>query len=196
MSDGLSPIEAIERGRWENALFTTYALSLTFFETHILKNCLVKTGCRNIWVVADVDGYQQSLAERQSSRVGQEYHLVPVALVNGVFHPKCIYLSGPDGDLLMVGSGNLTFGGFGRNIEVIEMFHSTQTPTIFTEFGEFLRALNGRNEFLNPDRSWTQRFSDLAIKAGAGHTANDRSEPRLIHCVTESVITQLETLFK
>jgi len=62
-------------------------------------------------VVADVDGYQQSLAERQSSRVGQEYHLVPVALAKGVFHPKCSYLSGPDGDFLMANSGNLTFGG-------------------------------------------------------------------------------------
>ena len=91
MPDELSPIEIIARGRWENALFTTYTLSLTFFETHILKNCLTKTGCRNIWVVADVDGYQQSLAERQSSRVGQEYHLVPVALDNGVFYPKCSY---------------------------------------------------------------------------------------------------------
>lgn len=74
----LSALEIIAQGRWEHASFTTYALSLTFFETHILKNALVKTGCRNIWVVADVDGYQQSLAERQSSRVGQE--LIAVSL--------------------------------------------------------------------------------------------------------------------
>jgi len=195
MSDGLSPIEIIARGRWEDALFTTYALSLTFFETHIIKNCLVKTGCRNIWVVADVDGYQQSLAERQSARVGQEYHLVPVALANGVFHPKCIYLSGPDGDLLMVSSGNLTFGGFGRNVEVMEMFHSSQTPGVFKQFGEFLQALDARKNFLNPDRRWTTTFADLALKAGAGKATGSSEEPRLIHCAKQSVVEQMEAVF-
>jgi hypothetical protein len=195
MFDGLSPIEIIARGRWENALFTTYALSLTFFETHIIKNCLVKTGCRDIWVVADIDGYQQSLAERQSSRVGQEYHLVPVALANGVFHPKCSYLSGPDGDLLMVSSGNLTFGGFGRNVEVIEIFHSSQTSGVFKEFGEFLQALDARKNFLNPDRRWTTTFADLALKAGAGKAPGSSEEPRLIHCAKQSVIEQMEAVF-
>ena len=80
-----SAIDIISAGKWERALFTTYALSLTFFETHILKDALLKTGCQAIWVVADLDGYQRSLTERQSARVGQEYHLVPVALPHGVF---------------------------------------------------------------------------------------------------------------
>jgi hypothetical protein len=195
MSDELSPIEIIAQGRWENALFTTYALSLTFFETHILKNSLVKTGCRDIWVVADVDGYHQSLAERQSSRVGQEYHLVPVALSNGVFHPKCSYLSGPDGDLLMVSSGNLTFGGFGRNVEVMEMFHSNQTPGVFKQFAEFLQALDARKDFLNPDRRWTATFADLALKAGAAKTSTGSDEPRLVHCTKQSVFEQMGTVF-
>ncbi len=196
MSDGLSPIEIIAKGRWENALFTTYALSLTFFETHLIKNCLVKTGCRNIWVVADVDGYQQSLAERQSARVGQEYHLVPVALSNGVFHPKCSYLSGPDGDLLMVSSGNLTFGGFGRNVEVIEMFHSRQNPGVFRQFGEFLQALNKKKDFLNPDSRWVTTFADLALKVGISHAFVTPEEPRLIHCAQETIFDQIKSVLK
>ncbi len=50
-------------------------------------------------------------------RVGQEYRLIPVALPDGVFHAKCLYLAGDEGDLLLVGSGNVTFGGHGRNTE-------------------------------------------------------------------------------
>jgi hypothetical protein len=196
MSDELSPIEIIAKGRWDNALFTTYALSLTFFETHLIKNCLVKTGCRNIWVVADVDGYQQSLAERQSARVGQEYHLVPVALPNGVFHPKCSYLSGPDGDLLMVSSGNLTFGGFGRNVEVIEMFHSRQNPGVFRQFGEFLQALNNRKDFLNPDSRWVTTFADLALKVGISPAFVTAEEPRLIHCAQDTIFNQIKSVLK
>jgi hypothetical protein len=109
--------------------------------------------------IADADGYQQSLAERQWSRVGHEYRLVPVALPKGASHPKCTYLSGPNGDLLMVSSGNLMFGCFGRNVEVMDIFHSSRTPEIFTGFGEFLEALNRRADLLNPDRTWTETFS-------------------------------------
>ena len=114
MTKSLSDVLAGQR--WEKALFTTYSLSLTFFESIVLR-ALREVECREIWVVADAEGYRSSLMERGSHGVGYEYHLVPVGLRNGVFHPKCCYLAGPDGDLLVVGSGNLTFGGFGRNLE-------------------------------------------------------------------------------
>lgn len=78
--------------------------SFSFFESVLLKQGLLAKGCQDIWIVADTDGYLQSLAERQTGSVEIDYKLVPVELPNGVFHPKCVYLSGPDGDLLMVGS--------------------------------------------------------------------------------------------
>lgn len=115
-----SPHDLVTSRSWEHALFTTYALSLSFFEAHLLRTGFKKNGCGDIWVVVDADGYSDSLAEKQATSVGQDYHLVPVALPRGVFHPKCTYLSGPDGDVLIVGSGNLTFGGYGRNVEVGE----------------------------------------------------------------------------
>ena len=97
-----------------------------FPESHILRvrnsSLAGQSGCREIWVVADAQGYQSSLVERRSHGVGQEYHLVPFALPHGVFHPKCCYLEGTEGDLLAIGSGNLTFGGFGRNLEVLASF--------------------------------------------------------------------------
>jgi hypothetical protein len=38
----------------------------------------------------------------------------------GVFHPKITVLTAPDECHLLVGSGNLTFGGWGGNFEVID----------------------------------------------------------------------------
>jgi hypothetical protein len=190
-----APHEIIANGKWERALFTTYALSLTFFETHILKAGLIRNGCHTIWVVADVDGYQQSLSERQSARVGQEYHLIPVALPNGVFHPKCVYLSGPEGDVLLVGSGNLTFGGFGRNVEVLEVLTSAEFPWLFRAFGEYLEALNSRKDFLNPDPRWIKIFSELAYKAAKNSESEPDDGPHLIHCVQSSVAGQLADFF-
>jgi len=76
--------EILTLKRWEHALVTTYALSLTFFESFVLRY-LRQQGCREIFVIADADGYQMSLSERRSNRVGQEYRLIPVALPKGVF---------------------------------------------------------------------------------------------------------------
>ena len=57
----LSPIEIIAKG-WDNALFTTYALSLRLFRDAFNQELSSSKPAVNIWVVADVDGYQQSLA--------------------------------------------------------------------------------------------------------------------------------------
>jgi len=190
-----APHEIIANGKWEHALFTTYALSLTFFETHILKAGLIRNGCQHIWVIADVDGYEHTLAERQSARVGQEYHLVPVALPNGVFHPKCIYLSGPEGDVLLVGSGNLTFGGFGRNVEVLEVLKAVDCPWVFHAFGQYLETLGSRKDFMNPDPRWIKMFADLAFKASKGIAIAPAAGPHLIHCAQSSIASQLEDYF-
>ena len=83
--------EFLRAARWKHALFTTYALSLSYFESEVLRP-LLQQGCDDIWLICDAQGYRSSLLERRSMRVGQEYRIVPVALPNGVFHPKCIHL--------------------------------------------------------------------------------------------------------
>ena len=50
-----SPLEYIANGRWEKALFTSYALSLTYFETYVLPQ-LRKSGCEMVSVLVDKDG--------------------------------------------------------------------------------------------------------------------------------------------
>lgn len=166
--------EAIQSSTWERALFTTYSLSLTFFESVILR-LLRQSSCREIWVIADAQGYQASLMERRSHGVGQEYHLVPCALPHGVFHPKCCYLEGPHGDLLAIGSGNLTFGGFGRNLEVLDVLSAEEEPDCFHEFGSFLNALRRRSDFSCPEPSWMDTFADRAFSvAGKSIAKRDR----------------------
>ncbi len=183
----VSPTELLSSHRWNLALFTTYALSLTFFESVVLR-ILRQSGCQEIWVVVDAKGYRASLMERRSSRVGQEYRLVPVALPTGVFHPKCTYLSGPEGDLLLVVSGNLTFGGFGRNLEVLEVLEPNVAPLAFEDFAEFLSSLANREDFIAPDVSWTSTFANLAREAPRNQEGMPTEpQPRLIHSVERAV---------
>jgi len=45
---------------WKHALFTTYALSLSYFESEVLRP-LQRAGCSDVWLIADADGYRCSL---------------------------------------------------------------------------------------------------------------------------------------
>src|SRR5262249_18063476 len=113
----------IQSGPWERALFTSYVFSSSFFETEILPG-LRQSGCQQICVLVDMKGYRDSLIERRTASIGQDIRLIPVFLPNGVFHPKIAYLVSTQEHVLAVGSGNLTFGGFGRNLEVLEILSS------------------------------------------------------------------------
>jgi hypothetical protein len=188
---GIEPEQVIASRRWEQALFTTYSLSLTFFESILLRSLRV-SGCRDIWIITDAEGYRSSLMERRSSRVGQEYRLLPVGLPAGVFHPKCCYLAGQDGDLLLVGSGNLTFGGYGRNLEVLEILEPASAAAAFEDFARFLEAFQAREDLVIPERSWAGTFAAHARKAArAGTTAPVQRHPRLIHTVSRPAVDQI-----
>ena len=189
---GVSVLDVIDSGNWQRALFTTYALSLSFFES-ILFRALRRVGCQETWVVTDVQGYRDSLIERRSQGVGQEFRLVPVSLNEGVFHPKCVYLAGEKLDVLLVGSGNLTFGGFGRNLEVIEVLLSTTAPAAFGDFAEFLTSIDNRlgKDLHCPDVAWTKIFRDCASRFSRSFPLASQEQPRLIHTVDTSVVSQL-----
>jgi hypothetical protein len=156
--------EILASGTWRHALFTTYALSLSYFESEILRP-LLQRGCDDIWLIADAEGYRASLLERRSARVGQEYRLIPAALPRGVFHAKCIYLAGDDGDLLLIGSGNVTFGGHGKNVEVFEALKPEVAPSAFEEFALFLESVGSRPDIQLARSEWVEDFAERARKA-------------------------------
>ena len=39
-------------------------------------------------VLADVNGVRASISEQGAQRVGKDYEVEPIAVTNGVFHPK------------------------------------------------------------------------------------------------------------
>ena len=184
--------DIFEYKKWNKALFLTYMVSLTFFETIILRR-LRNVGCQDIWIVADADGYQMSLSERKSIRVGQEYRIVPVALKNGVFHPKCIYLSSDEGDILLVGSGNLTFGGYGRNLEVLEILHPIKNPIAFIDFADFLDSLLTHKTLMISNTKWITDFSNLSRISVNEDKKHENEETRIISNVKNTISNQIQT---
>ena len=98
-------------------------------------------------------------------RVGQEYRLIPAALPHGLLHAKSIYLCNDDEDLLLVGSGNVTFGGHGKNAEVFEALMPAGSAAAFGDYVGFLESFGSRPDIRLGRREWIDNFAARARRA-------------------------------
>lgn len=115
---------AIKSGGFTGAVFLTYTLNLNFFE-QIVAPALDQAGCSNVLILADPDGYQQALeiGAKSIGGVGLRYVCSPIMRKGfGIQHAKLLFMAGPNRGRLLIGSGNLTFPGYGRNLEIYSHF--------------------------------------------------------------------------
>ena len=124
-------------------------------------------------------------------RVGQEYRIVPLGLPSGVFHPKCIYLCSDEEQVLLVGSGNVTFGGHGRNAEVFEALLPSEHATAYSDFAAFLETLGTSPNVKIARQDWIDDFAGRASEAAARGADNSDTPVRLIHSIKRTGIEQL-----
>ncbi|MBI2689662.1 MAG: hypothetical protein HYX27_25410 [Acidobacteria bacterium] len=137
----LAPLDLVSAHPWQRAVFTTYAFSLSFFEAVVLE-ALVRKGGRQALILADVNGVRASIGEQGAQRVGKDYEVEPVAVSNGVFHPKISVLAGIDDCHVIAGSGTLTFGGWGGNCEVLEHLHPSFAADAIADIAAFFESLS------------------------------------------------------
>ena len=103
-----------------NAVILTHNIDFVFVQSVVIP-ALRKCGSPAVTIFADGDCAAQTYQyqARVLSGLGVRYRVVPVTMKTGFrFHPKAVLLSGPKAATLLVGSGNLTFGGWRENGEV------------------------------------------------------------------------------
>lgn len=159
-------LDILGAAEWDQAIFTTFSLSLSFFEVEILDR-LIRGGTSNVFVYSDLVGVRSALSEHGARRVGRSYQLEPVLVRGGVFHPKIVLLF-KDGDVhALVGSGNLTFGGWGMNQETLIHLQPSFARDAFEDIADFLNTLvrdpRVRIEDTKPLRSAASRIQKLVV---------------------------------
>ena len=110
--------------RFKGAVLLTYALNLQFFE-QIVQPRLDGLGCASVVIISDVFGYQETISRNlhQLTGVGRRYVCAPVmSNGRGVQHSKVLMLVSETQGWMLVGSGNLTFPGYGQNLELFDQF--------------------------------------------------------------------------
>jgi hypothetical protein len=100
------------------AIFLTYSFDPLFFERVPLDDLSVG-GTRRILILADAG----EITEAMKRCIGQVFHLgrkytLAEAKASNLFHPKMIVRLSPDGGRVWIGSGNLTYTGWGGNHEL------------------------------------------------------------------------------
>jgi hypothetical protein len=184
----LSPLDLISAHPWRRVTFTTYALSLSFFEA-VLLDALIRGGGQDRLILADVEGVRASLSEQGATRVGRDYELEPVHVNDGVFHPK-ISVLGADGDChILVGSGNLTFGGWGGNFEILEHLHPSFAADAILDTADFFDRLSDTNRIQHGVADQCHAVADELRSVIGAHPRN--GDIRLYHSLDGAIADKL-----
>ena len=184
----MQPLNLVRASDWEHVLFTTYALSLSFFEA-VIMDALVRGGGRDPVILADTEGVRYALSERGARLVGREYNLQPVERDGGVFHPKvAAFIKGDDAHLL-IGSGNLTFGGWGGNLEFINHLHGDFAPEAILDAADFLESLVLDDKTRMADTTRLETTADMLRNSVRDKRGKGRC--RLVYNANETIAARL-----
>jgi len=164
-----------------NVIVLTHNIDFVFLQNMVLP-ALRKCGHPSLTVFADAqcaaETYQ--FQHMMLDTIGRRYRVVPIAMRPGFrFHPKAILLSGPNKGTLLVGSGNLTFGGWRENAEVWCRFDTdTDTTAPFAAFRDYLYSVTSlasmRSDpelevgeaFDGKTRAWAVEMASPAVLVG------------------------------
>lgn len=111
---------------FHSAIFTTYSINLYYLEQQVLP-LLGSKGIHYVSVLADGEMLSTQLESLSSmSENKRRTYAIHGIQSKGAFHPKLIFLAGDTSLLLLMGSGNLTSCGHGKNLEVWNAFYVDQ----------------------------------------------------------------------
>jgi len=101
-------------------ILTTFCFDPYFFDKYLFHKIRANNPEAEVLVLIDGEQYTQSL-EKFTTETGRSYHLIPIYVDRGVFHPKVsLFVSKRKKEAtIYVASSNLTLPGFTRNAEIV-----------------------------------------------------------------------------
>lgn len=101
-------------------ILTTFCFDPYFFDKYLFHKIRANNPEAEVLVLIDGEQYTQSL-EKFTTETGRSYHLIPIYVDRGVFHPKVsLFVSTRKKEAtIYVASSNLTLPGFTRNAEIV-----------------------------------------------------------------------------
>ena len=127
-----------------NVVVLTHNIDFVFLQGVVVPK-LKKCGHPTLTVFADAACCEKSFLHQGDwvDGIGRRYRVVPVAMEPGFcFHPKAVLLSSETKAKLLIGSGNLGFGGWRENGECWISFDTDEDgATPFAAFEKYLKSV-------------------------------------------------------
>ncbi|WP_319581546.1 phospholipase D family protein [uncultured Pseudodesulfovibrio sp.] len=127
-----------------NAIILTHNIDFVFIQTVVLA-AFKRCGHSTITIFADASCAAETFAHQAPvlTGLGVRYRVVPVSMSPGFrFHPKAVFLSSKSTATMLVGSGNLTFGGWRENAEIWTRFDTHRDGVApFLAFHDYLKKI-------------------------------------------------------
>jgi hypothetical protein len=115
----MNPRDFAREPGYDLTIALTYSFDPIFFENVVLHDLRVGgSGC--IVIVGDPHEVDAAISNAQATLeyLGRRYMLSPATHSHGAFHPKLMLRLGREDGQVLVGSGNVTSGGWGGNLEL------------------------------------------------------------------------------
>jgi len=147
---------------YHSCIMTTFSFDFHFFDSSVMRSLRSK-GISNISVLIDSNIFQGILGNIKIGNNSRTYSISPIKST-GSFHPKLYMFFGEKQCLLVVGSGNLTSSGHGKNDEIWGVFHFDENNTINAQLisnaWEYLSRISGDIKgFTNEKFRWVIEYS-------------------------------------
>lgn len=144
-------LDAISEFRnYHTSIILSYGANLAFYEQGVL-NLFWQSGCRTNLIFMDNEKYLATIPQCRDilGYIGRRYLVVPINIgAFQAFHPKIILLLGSEQARLLVGSGNLTFNGYGDNLEIFTQIDwstdSNDYQSVFSEVWNIIITIQKR----------------------------------------------------
>jgi len=191
----IDTVTDIKEGDYEHSLILSYTCSLLFYETLILKDIL-NNGCYNNSIIIDRLQYDNLIErEKDDVRFCGSYYFLDSISVPGVFHPKMLLLTGKNKGLLLIGSGNDTYSGYGKNCELFYKFtYSDDNRKHLNVFQQAVEYLNRIQRKFPLNKAITERIEMLERETPWLGEKTEIAEEVILHNLDSPLLNQIKEL--
>ena len=174
-------------GIFHSAVLTTFSMDILHFDNFLLNLLLRKKIC-SINVFVDINQMAEAMEWVSPSFVGhagKKYSLTNIESF-GAFHPKINFFVGDNAVMAIIGSGNLTVAGHGKNHEaftgfMIDQNDDSQRPLI-EECWQYIKSLAQKGTEYDKHRILHEIPANCSIL-----NAESQVSPHLVHKVNETL---------
>lgn len=179
------------------ALFLAFDASPPFIDSDVW-SALASSRLSDLTIIVDsLSLHAASIDAGSTRRAGVYYRLAGVRpRGGGLFHPKLACLVHDEGVHVLIGSANLTWSGWCRNVEIVDVLSFGPTGTGSQEaalaLAEFLDDLPGALDGLLPsDVQAIRKVSEALVTAAGEFPAGGDDACSVMHNLHQSLLEQI-----